>query len=103
MIQVSADVAISIVVVTSLVVAGTAAAISSKFDKYSKVGGIIGTSVSAAFLLLLGIANLYILYKLIQHMRLLLSMAPGEEEQPKMQGAGPLFRLFRKMFRLIDR
>lgn len=93
----------TIVVVTSLVVAGTAAAISSKFDKYSKVGGIIGTSVSASFLILLGIANLYILYKLIQHMRVLLSMAPGEEEQPKMQGAGPLFRLFRKMFRLIDR
>jgi high-affinity nickel-transport protein len=55
----------TIVIVTSLVVAGTAAAVLSKFDNSARVGGIIGTSASAAFLLLLGIMNIYILYKLV--------------------------------------
>ncbi|KAF2270084.1 high affinity nickel transport protein nic1 [Lojkania enalia] len=94
----------TIVIVTSLVVAGTAAAVSEKFDNFSRVGGIIGTSVSAAFLLLLGIMNLYILYKLILQMRRMIASAPGEEHQEfKIQGGGCLFSVFQKMFKLIDR
>ncbi|KAF2107214.1 high-affinity nickel-transport protein-domain-containing protein [Lophiotrema nucula] len=94
----------TIVIITSLVVAGTAAAVSSKFDNFSRVGGIIGTSVSAAFLLLLGIMNLYILYKLVVQMKKLIASAPGEEgEHFKIQGGGLLFNLFQKLFKLIDR
>ena len=60
---------LSIVIVTSLVVAGTAAAVSNKFDAFSRVGGIIGSSVSAAFLIILGIMNIYILHKLIRQLQ----------------------------------
>ena len=69
----------TIVIITSLVVAGTAAAVSDKFGNFERVGGIIGTSVSAAFLLLLGLMNIYILYKLIVQMRKMIASDPGSE------------------------
>ncbi|KAF2248369.1 NicO-domain-containing protein [Trematosphaeria pertusa] len=94
----------TIVIVTSLVVAGTAAAVSSKFDNFSRIGGIIGTSVSAAFLLLLGVMNLYILYKLVVQMKKMIASEPGSEhEQFKIQGGGCLFPILQRLFKLIDR
>ncbi|KAF1987895.1 high affinity nickel transport protein nic1 [Aulographum hederae CBS 113979] len=97
----------TIVVITSIVVAATASAVSSKFDSFSRVGGIIGTSISAGFLLILGILNMYILYKLVQHMRVLLythpSSSPESGDNFKIQGAGCLFHLFKRAFALIDR
>ena len=94
----------TVVIITSLVVAGTAAAVSSKFDNFERIGGIIGTSVSAAFLLLLGIMNIYILYKLIVQMKRLIASEPGTEHQEfKIQGGGCLFPVLQKLFKLIDR
>ncbi|KAL6704857.1 hypothetical protein ACN47E_007540 [Coniothyrium glycines] len=94
----------TIVIATSLVVAGTAAAVSDKFDNFERVGGIIGTSVSATFLLLLGIMNIYILYKLIVQMRKMIATEPGSEhEEFRIQGGGCLFPILQKLFRLIDR
>ena len=89
--------------ITSVVVAATASAISSKFGAFSKIGGIIGTSVSAGFLIILGIMNIYILYKLVQLMRKLIASAPGDEQSFEIKGAGCLFYLFKKVFKLIDR
>ncbi|TLD20976.1 high-affinity nickel transport protein [Venturia nashicola] len=93
----------TIVIVTSIVVAATAAAVSKNFDNFSHIGGIIGSSVSAAFLLILGIMNIYILVKLIQQLRLLIRTPPGQEIAFKIEGGGVLFSLFKKMFILIDR
>ncbi|KAH8696054.1 high-affinity nickel-transport protein-domain-containing protein [Talaromyces proteolyticus] len=94
----------TIVIITSLVVAATAAAVSSRFGSFSKIGGIIGTSVSASFLILLGIMNMYILYKLIQQMRKLLNLNEGETSDVwKIEGGGILFSVLKKMFKLIDR
>lgn len=99
-----ADFGNRIVVITSIVVAATAAAVSTKFDRFSKVGGIIGTSISAGFLILLALLNLYVLYKLVQRLRSILAVAPGTEEKHlKIQGGGILFSIFRKLFKLIDR
>jgi high-affinity nickel-transport protein len=92
-----------IVVITSIVVAATAAAVTDKFGRYSKVGGTIGTSVSAAFLIALGIMNMYILHKLVQQMRRLIDTQPGEEGRVEVQGAGCLFLVFKKLFKLVDR
>ncbi|KAH0538131.1 hypothetical protein FGG08_005239 [Glutinoglossum americanum] len=92
-----------IVAITSIVVAATAAAVTDKFDHYSRVGGIIGTSVSAAFLIILGIMNMYILYKLVQQMRRLIGARVREEEGFKIQGAGCLFQVFKRLFKLVDR
>ena len=65
-------------IITSIVVAGTSSAISNRFGAFSKVGGIIGTSVSAAFLIILGILNSYICFKLVQQMRRLIRTSPEE-------------------------
>ncbi|RYN65089.1 hypothetical protein AA0118_g3435 [Alternaria tenuissima] len=94
----------TIVIITSLVVAGTAAAVSDKFGNFERVGGIIGTSVSAAFLLLLGLMNIYILYKLIVQMRKMIASDPGSEhEEFKIQGGGCLLPILQKLFKLVDR
>lgn len=90
--------------ITCIIVAATASAVSARFDSFSRVGSIIGTSVSAAFLILLGIVNGYILYKLVQQLRRLIARHPdGVEEGFKIQGAGCLFQVFKRMFKLIDR
>ncbi|MCJ1277211.1 hypothetical protein MMC21_005021 [Puttea exsequens] len=47
--------------------------------------------------------NLYILYKLVQQMKKLINTAPGQEHNFEMRGAGCLFYLFKKMFKLIDK
>jgi high-affinity nickel-transport protein len=94
----------TIVVITSLVVAGTAAAVSSKFDNFARVGGIVGTSVSAAFLLLLGLMNVYILYKLIVQLKRIIASEPGSEhDEFKIQGGGCLFPILQRLFKLVDR
>ncbi|KAK5078926.1 hypothetical protein LTR64_002654 [Lithohypha guttulata] len=95
----------TIVVLTSVVVAATAAGVSKRFDKFSNVGGIIGTSVSAAFLIALGLMNAYILYKLIVQLRKVIRMQPEQEasEAWKVEGGGVLFRVLKRMFKLIDR
>ncbi|KAK6341301.1 hypothetical protein TWF696_008380 [Orbilia brochopaga] len=96
----------TIVIVTSIAVAATATAISGDFDRYSRVGGIIGSSVSTAFLIILAIMNIYILVTLILQLRRIQRAGPGsggEDEVFRIQGGGVLFPLFKKMFRLIDR
>jgi len=106
----------TIVVITSLVVAGSAAAVS-KFGSFGKVGGIIGSTVSATFLIVLGCMNVYILWKLLAALRKRCnSPAPaavvageGNEsrgdsgEEFKIEGQGLLFKVLKKLFRLIDR
>jgi high-affinity nickel-transport protein len=96
----------TIVIITCVVVAATAAGISKHFGNSGLVGGIIGNSVSAAFLILLGAMNAYILYKLVVQLNRILAMPVGAESSPtalNFEGGGPLFRVLKKMFKLIDR
>jgi len=92
----------SIVIVTSIAVAATAASISKRFDGFSHIGGIIGTSVSASFLLLLSVMNMYILYKLVVQLRSLINDGPTAQKDPWV-GGGCLFNIFKKMFVFINR
>lgn len=96
----------SIVIITSLVVAATSAAVYKDFDRFSHIGGIVGTSVSASFLLILAGLNTWVLYQLVVRMKeIFRSQNTLEEGQGifQFQGGGILFRLFRKLFKLIDR
>ncbi|MCJ1310242.1 hypothetical protein MMC25_003904 [Agyrium rufum] len=43
------------------------------------------------------------MYKLMQQMRILLAQEDGARKEWKLEGAGCLFWLFKKMFRIIDR
>ncbi|MBE7180939.1 MAG: hypothetical protein INR71_06975, partial [Terriglobus roseus] len=69
----------------------------------SRVGGIIGTSVSAAVLLLLGAMNAYILARLVQQLRALLRADDVAHGQFQLQGGGCLFTLLKRTFKLVDR
>ncbi|KAI6716084.1 high affinity nickel transporter nic1 [Diplocarpon mali] len=69
-----------IVIITSIVVAATAAAVSDRFGSFGKVGGIIGTSVSAAFLIILSLLNVWILWKLVLQLKGIVER--GEEYVP---------------------
>ncbi|WPH03133.1 NicO-domain-containing protein [Acrodontium crateriforme] len=94
----------TIVIITSVVVAASSAAISDRFDGFSNIGGIIGSSVSAAFLILLGIMNIYIMVKLVEQLQAAIACPIGAESLDfKFEGAGCMMGLLKKMFKLVDR
>ena len=94
----------TIVVITAIVVAASSAAISDRFDGFSNVGGIIGSSVSAAFLILLGLMNAYILYKLVEQLRKAIAAPVGEESLGfSFEGGGCMMAVLKGMFKFIDR
>ncbi|KAK7755367.1 hypothetical protein SLS62_002594 [Diatrype stigma] len=119
----------TIVVVTCVVVAATSGALRDRFDNFAYVGGIVGTSVSAAFLVLLCLGNGWVLYRLVGRLRCVLreqqpevpsrleSRGDGgrsgddedaaDEDQAannlQLEGAGFLASVFRSLFRIVDR
>ncbi|KAK3702204.1 hypothetical protein LTR37_015036 [Vermiconidia calcicola] len=94
----------TVVIVTSIVVAASSAAISKRFDAFSEVGSIIGTSISAAFLILLGIMNGYIFYKLYQQLQRAIAAPIGQESlEFNFEGAGCMMAVLRKLFKIVDR
>lgn len=102
----------TIVIITCIVVAATSGALEKRFDGFRSVGGVIGTAVSAGVLILLGIANAWILWKLVQRMRVVLrEEVAGDREGAEegtvaglnLEGGGIMVRIFKKMFKLIDR
>jgi high-affinity nickel-transport protein len=98
----------TIVVVTSIVVAASSAAISDRFDAFGDVGGIIGSSVSSAFLIILGSMNAYILYKLTRTLLATIRSPIGHENSNSNTTdlfpatGGCMTALLRKLFHLID-
>ncbi|CAN5406531.1 HoxN/HupN/NixA family nickel/cobalt transporter [soil metagenome] len=95
----------SVVVVASIVVALTVSALQSRFEGFREVGGLIGTSVSAFFLLVVALANIVILVSVF---RLFRAVKRGErfiEEDLDVLLAqrGLVGRLLRSLFGLISR
>lgn len=94
----------TIVIITSIVVAASSAAISKRFGAFSEVGSIVGSAVSAAFLLLLGVMNGYILYKLYEQLKKAIAQPIGcETLEFNFEGAGCMMLLLRKTFKIVDR
>ncbi|KAG9229459.1 high-affinity nickel-transport protein-domain-containing protein [Amylocarpus encephaloides] len=102
----------TIVNITCLVVAATSGDSEEHFEGFRNVGGVIDTSVRAAILILLGIGNGCILYKLVQWMRGILR---GQDDDGRdtvaqevaaagldLQGALITVRLFNKVFNFIN-
>lgn len=107
----------TIVIITCIVVAATSGALRDRFDGFQRVGNIIGTSVSAAFLLILCAGNAWVLHRLVKRLKVLLreqhqQASNGDEwreqestaaGQLTLEGAGFLAHVFRKLFRIVDR
>jgi len=88
----------------SAIIALTSFAIKSRFESFEAIGGIIGTSVSAFFLLAIAAANIFVLlsvYRTFQHVK-----QGGQfvdEDLNLILGQRGFFgRIFRNLFRLIE-
>jgi high-affinity nickel-transport protein len=93
----------TIVVVGSIAIAATALAMQHRMDSVRHIGGVIGTLVSAIFLLAIALVNLIVLRSVIQSFVRVRRGAPYvEEDFDLLLGSrGFLARLFRHMFNLI--
>jgi nickel/cobalt transporter (NiCoT) family protein len=94
----------SMVVIMSVAVVLTAASLA-RFESMKAWGGVISTSVSAFFLLLLATANLLILISVYRTFRAARRGEPIVEEDLDMllNQRGVLARVFRPLFRLVSR
>ncbi|KAH8125247.1 hypothetical protein FP744_10005527 [Trichoderma asperellum] len=114
----------TIVIITCIVVAATSGALRKRFDGFQRVGNIIGTSVSAAVLIILCVGNGWVLYKLVKRLKEVLAerrriVREGEgdglddedgdatamqtNDQFHLEGGGFLIRSLKFLFKTIDR
>ncbi|MGO4567911.1 HoxN/HupN/NixA family nickel/cobalt transporter [Rhizobium sp. 2YAF20] len=95
----------SIVVLASVAIAATAAAMQSRFDGFHVIGGVISTAVSALFLLVIGMANLFVLrsvWAAFERARRGENIV-DEDLDALLAGSGFLARIFRPMFKVVAR
>jgi nickel/cobalt transporter (NiCoT) family protein len=95
----------TVVVLATIAVAATALALQSHFNEFKAIGGVIGTSISAAFLLIIGIINLVILIRVWRSFRHVRAGGRLEAEHLDLllAGRGFLARLFRGVFGMISK
>jgi high-affinity nickel-transport protein len=93
----------TIVVLMSLLVAEGTGYVKNHFPEFQAVGGIVGTSVSAFFLLLIAVVNLFIFLEVFKRFQAARKGSPGEEDalQDMLSGSGWLARVLRSLFRLV--
>ncbi|MBS0641511.1 MAG: HoxN/HupN/NixA family nickel/cobalt transporter [Proteobacteria bacterium] len=95
----------TIVVLASLAIAATAVAAQGSLAAIHEWGGLIGTAISAAFLLLIGVANLFVLraiWTAFLTVRRGRRMSDGDLDAV-LSGGGLFARLFRPLFRVVTR
>ena len=88
----------------SVAIALTSVAIKNRFDSFESIGGIIGTSVSAFFLLAIAVANIIILvsvYRTFQNVKCG-GQFVDEDLNLILGNRGFFGRIFRNLFRLIE-
>ncbi len=93
----------TIVILASAAIAITASALKTQFEEFKQIGGLIGASVSAAFLFAIAIANILILVGVYRTFRRVKAGGVYVEEDLDMLLAdrGLLARLFRPVMKLI--
>lgn len=95
----------TIVVALVLAITLTTTALQQWFETFKNVGNLIGTSVSASFLLTIAAANIVVLVQVYRAFRTVKSGGQLEEDDVDMLLAkcGFFNRLFRSFFKLIER
>jgi nickel/cobalt transporter (NiCoT) family protein len=95
----------TVVILASVAIAVTTNGLKGRFAVMRDVGGIIGTLVSALFLLLIAVINLFVLvsvYRTFQHARRKGTYV-ATDLNALLAGGGLLARILRPLFKLIDR
>jgi high-affinity nickel-transport protein len=94
----------TVVVLASIGVAVTATAFKDRLEDFHSIGGVIGTAISAAFLLVIAAINVVILVNVYRAFRRVKDGgAFGDQDLDLMLSGGGLFaRLCRSLFRLIE-
>ncbi|HTH99250.1 MAG TPA: HoxN/HupN/NixA family nickel/cobalt transporter [Stellaceae bacterium] len=95
----------TIVVLASIAVAATATAFKDQIERYHAIGGVIGTCVSATFLLVIALINLAVLTRVWRSFRdLRAGRAVAEADlEDMLSGGGYLTAILRPAFRLVTR
>jgi len=95
----------TIVVLASLAIAATTAAMQGRLEAIKAIGGVVGTLVSASFLLAIAAANLVIFLGVWRSFRQFRRGGQLDEGALDMllAGRGLLARLFRPLFRAVTR
>lgn len=95
----------TIVIIASLVVALSFGTIEAKFGIAKEIGGVIGTSVSAAFLFLVAVVNTVILMSVYRAFRAARRGEPVAEAELDhlLNKRGLLARILQSLFGLINR
>jgi high-affinity nickel-transport protein len=93
----------SIVILASITIAATAAAFQSRMGWFHDVGRVIGTAVSACFLLAMALVNLVILRGVWRSFRQLKNGEPQAVDTADFSGGGVMSWLFRSISRLIGK
>jgi len=88
----------------SLAIAFTSVAIKEHFDSFAAIGGVIGTTVSALFLLAIALANLMVLLSVYQTFQNVRQGGRFTDENLNLLLAkrGFFGRIFRNLFQLIQ-
>lgn len=95
----------SIVILASIAIAATATAFKSQIEAFHTAGGVVGTLVSASFLLAIAAMNVFVLAGIYRSFRQVKAGASYKEEdlEALLAGRGFFARLFRPVFALIRR
>lgn len=95
----------TVVVLAVIVIAATAAALQGEFDSFKDVGSVVGTSVSAAFLILLAAVNLLILRGVWRSFQNVRRGGTLDEDDLDllMSKSGFFARIFRPLFRTVNK
>ncbi len=93
----------TVVVLACVVLAATTSAMQGRFDSFKAVGGVIGTAVSAAFLLAIAFANLLILRGIWRSFQRVRAGGHIDDEglDRLLAGRGFLARILRPLFSAV--
>ena len=94
----------TVVILMSLLVVQGTGYVKNHFPEFQQVGGIIGTSVSAFFLLLIAAVNFVIFLEVFQRFQAARKGSGGNEDalQDMLSGPGLVARVLRSLFRFVS-
>jgi high-affinity nickel-transport protein len=95
----------TVVIIAATILALAAATMKDRMEAFKSVGGVVGTAVSSAFLLIIAAANMVILVGVWRSFCAVRKGAPLDHDSLDilLSGRGFLSRLFRPMFAMVTK